>query len=124
MGLMAPMNFILFKGGWILMIQLLSWQWQWKCSGVMKGTCAHDIEMVMGYDGAMRPVELNTTTGEAADDIGTVKDASALRRMMRIATETGNHGSAIKVLEQLIRLEPQNERNFFHRHISYLHERR
>ncbi len=122
MGLVAPMNFISYTGGWIL-IQLLSCQLQWKCFGVMKEACAHGIEMVMGHDGTMRPIELNTTTG-AADDIGAVKDTSALRKMMRIASDTGNHGRAIEILDQFIRLEPQNDRNFFHRHKSYLHEMR
>ncbi len=117
------MNFVSFTGGWVLM-QLLSWQSTCNYFGVIKEACAKGIEMDVGSDGVVCPtIELDTNNNGTANPIA-IKDTIALRKMMRSASETGNHGKIIEILNQLISLEPENERNFFHRHKSFLHNMR
>ncbi len=107
-----------------MLIQLLSWQLQCNYFSplTMHEACAHTIEMEMERDGTMHPVNAATTNrSAAAADILAVNDTTTLRKMMRGAFETGNHGKVIEILTHLISLEPQNERNFFNRHKSYIH---
>ncbi len=107
-----------------MLMQLLSWQSTYIYFAVIKEACAKGIEMDVDSDGMVCPtIELDTNSNGTAYP-SAIKDTVALRKMMRSASETGNHGKVIEILNQLISLEPENERNFFHRHKSYLHTMR
>ncbi len=118
------MNFVSITGGWVLMMQLLLWQPMCSYFGITKVACAKEIEIDAHHQDGAPASSCPSNTGIAAVDPSTLTDTIELRKMMRIASETGNHGKVIDILNRLISLEPENERNFFQRHKSYLHNLR